>query len=138
MVLMMIPTSLIPQATPSALKKGRWYRLLIVLAIYLSFESHVWPCGSPSFPEIKITNCKIFNLFYDLWKASCFVKVSLNFERAAWIQHDAKKGYEFLWWPEPSTMTVGYVPSVTWKGNVPPHVIALAHTHRRNPKPSPK
>jgi hypothetical protein len=139
----MIPPSPILQATPLALKKDhklldRIDRLLVVLVIYLSFQSNVWSCGISSFPEIKITDCKIFNLFFDLWKASRFVKVSLSFERAAWIQYNVKNGYEFLWWPEPSTMTLEYVPSIRWKGKVPSNVIALAHTHPKNPKPSQK
>lgn len=134
----MIPPNLILQITPSASKKDRCHRALVVLVIYLLFESNVWPCGNSSLPELKITDCKIFNLFCDLWKASCFVKSSLNSERAAWIQYDIKDGYEFLWWPEPSTKTVEYVPSVSWKGNVPSNVIALAHTHPKNPKPSEK
>jgi len=124
------------QATPLALKKG--YRLLVVLVIYLSFQSNLWSCANFGFPEIKITDCKIFDLFCDLWKASCFVKSSLNSERAAWIQYDINNGYKFLWWPEPSTKTLEYVPSVTWKGKVPSNVIALAHTHPKNPKPSEK
>lgn len=114
------------------------HRLLVVLVIYLSFHSNVWSCGVLSIPEIKITDCKIFNLFFDLWKASSFEKVSLSFERAAWIQYDPQEGYQFLWWPEPSTMTLKYVPSITWKGNVPSKVIGLAHTHSKNPKPSQK
>lgn len=135
----MIPPSPILQATLSELKKDhRLHRLLVILVIYLSVQSNVWSCGILNFPETKIADCRIFNLFYDLWKASRFVKVSLSFERAAWIQYDAKNGYEFLWWPEPSTMTLEYVPSVRWKGKVPSNVIALAHTHRKNPKPSQK
>jgi hypothetical protein len=114
------------------------HRLFVVLVIYLSFQSNVWSCGILSFPEIKITDCKIFNLFCDLWKASRFVKISLSFERAAWIQYNVKNGYEFLWWPEPSTMTLEYVPSIRWKGKVPSNVMALAHTHPKNPKPSQK
>jgi proteasome lid subunit RPN8/RPN11 len=98
----------------------------------------VWSDGTSSLPELKISDCKIFNLFCDLWKASCFVKTSMTSERAAWIQYDVKNGYEFLWWPEPSTKTLQYVPSVTWKGDVPSNVIALAHTHPKNPKPSKK
>jgi hypothetical protein len=134
----MIPTSLILQATQSVLKKGKCQRLLIVFFIYLSFQSMVWSCGISSTPELKITDCKIIHFFSDLWNASRLVKVSLNAERAAWIQYDVKTGYEFLWWPEPSTKTVEYVPSITWKGNVPSNVIALAHTHPKNPKPSQK
>jgi hypothetical protein len=112
------------------------HRFLVLFVIYLLFQSNVWPCGISNFPEIKITDCKIFDLFYNLWKTSRFVKVSLSFERAAWIQYDIKKGYKFIWWPEPSAMTVDYVPSVKWKGKLPSNVIALAHTHRKNPKPS--
>jgi proteasome lid subunit RPN8/RPN11 len=134
----MIPPNLILQTKPSASKKDRYYPLVVALIIYLLFESNVWPCGISSLPELKISDCKIFNLFCDLWKASCFVKSSLNSERAAWIQYDVKNGYEFLWWPEPSTKTVEYVPSITWKGKVPSNVIALAHTHPQNPKPSKK
>jgi proteasome lid subunit RPN8/RPN11 len=134
----MSPTNLILQTTPSALKKDRCHPLLVVLGICLLLESNVWSDGTSSLPELKISDCKIFNLFCDLWKASCFVKTSLTSERAAWIQYDVKNGYEFLWWPEPSTKTLEYVPSVTWKGDVPSNVIALAHTHPKNPKPSKK
>ena len=134
----MSPTNLILQTTLSALKKDRCHPLLVALVICLLLESNVWSDGTSSLPELKISDCKIFNLFCDLWKASCFVKTSLTSERAAWIQYDVKNGYEFLWWPEPSTKTLQYVPSVTWKGDVPSNVIALAHTHPKNPKPSKK
>jgi hypothetical protein len=134
----MIPTNLILQTTMSALKKDRCHPLLVALVICLLLESNVWSGGSSSVPELKISDCKIFNLFCDLWKASCFVKASLSSERAAWIQYDVKNGYEFLWWPEPSPKNLQYVPSVTWKGDVPSNVIALAHTHPKNPKPSEK
>jgi hypothetical protein len=131
-------TNLILQTTLSALKKDRCHPLLVALVICLLLESNVWSDGTSSLPELKISDCKIFNLFCDLWKASCFVKTSMTSERAAWIQYDVKNGYEFLWWPEPSTKTLQYVPSVTWKGDVPSNVIALAHTHPKNPKPSKK
>lgn len=117
--------------------------LFIVFVIYLLLQSTARASGSSSLPEIKITDCKILNLFFELWVDSYFGKASLSFERAAWIQYNEQSGYEFLWWQKSSDLTRvswnEYIPSITWKKGIPLDVIALAHTHPENvdPKPSP-
>ena len=70
---------------------------------------------------------------YNLWTDSAFGKDPNRTERAAWIAQDSTGRIEVIRWRRSFARN-----SESWKGPVPPNVIAQVHTHCviADPRPS--